>query len=78
MWVILTPATRAILIIRKSENTEAVENSFLKQAEELGLKGLASHRSVGRIRASNYNSMLLEGAQKLATFVGNFAKGPKH
>lgn len=78
MWVNLKPATRAILIIRKGENTEAVEKIFLKQAEELGLKGLAGHRSVGGIRASNYNSISLEGAQKLATFIEKFAQGPKH
>ena len=49
------------------------EKAFLKAAENIGLTGLKGHRSVGGIRASNYNSIPLEGAQKLADFIDNFA-----
>jgi phosphoserine aminotransferase len=38
---------------------------------------LKGHRSVGGIRASNYNSISLEGAEKLAAYIELFAKGPK-
>ena len=53
------------------------EKSFLKGAVEAGLQGLKGHRSVGGIRASNYNSISLEGAEKLAKYIEQFASGPK-
>ncbi|KAI6377556.1 hypothetical protein MCOR25_002538 [Pyricularia grisea] len=55
-------------------NTDAAEKEFLKQATALNLTGLKGHRSVGGIRASNYNSIPLEGAEKLAKFIEDFAK----
>jgi phosphoserine aminotransferase len=45
--------------------------------EKKGLAGLKGHRSVGGIRASNYNSVPLEGAEKLAAYIEEFAKGPR-
>ncbi|KAK0127024.1 Phosphoserine transaminase [Cadophora gregata f. sp. sojae] len=53
------------------------EKAFLKSATEQGLTGLKGHRSVGGIRASNYNSISVEGAKKLAAFIESFAKSPK-
>jgi phosphoserine aminotransferase len=53
------------------------EKAFLKGAEAQGLAGLKGHRSVGGIRASNYNSISLEGAEKLAAYIELFAEGPK-
>jgi phosphoserine aminotransferase len=53
------------------------EKAFLKGAVERGLTGLKGHRSVGGIRASNYNSIPLAGAEKLAAYVEEFAKTPK-
>ena len=55
-------------------NIEEAEKTFLKQATSVGLTGLKRHRSVGGIRASNYNSIPLEGAEKLAAFIDEFAK----
>lgn len=52
---------------------DEAEKSFLKQSTDLGLTGLKGHRSVGGIRASNYNSIPLEGAEKLADFINKFA-----
>lgn len=52
---------------------DPAEEAFLKEATALGLNGLKGHRSVGGIRASNYNSVSLEGAEKLAKFIGTFA-----
>ena len=60
--------------VTKGGNSEEAEKAFLKEATGLGLTGLKGHRSVGGIRASNYNSIPLEGAQKLATFIEAFAK----
>lgn len=62
---------------KQGKSVDAAEKTFLKQATEKGLTGLKGHRSVGGIRASNYNSIPLEGAEKLADFLNSFATGPK-
>ncbi|MBE3046488.1 hypothetical protein IMZ48_28955 [Candidatus Bathyarchaeota archaeon] len=49
------------------------EEEFLKEGTALGLTGLKGHRDLGGARASNYNSLSLEGARKLASFIGAFA-----
>ncbi|KAI1466348.1 phosphoserine aminotransferase [Daldinia caldariorum] len=56
-----------------NNDTDGAEARFLKEAAAIGLTGLKGHRSVGGIRASNYNSIPLAGAQKLADFINNFA-----
>ncbi|KAL2076109.1 hypothetical protein VTL71DRAFT_1052 [Oculimacula yallundae] len=53
------------------------EKAFLAGATKQGLTGLKGHRSVGGIRASNYNSISAEGAEKLVAFIESFAKGPR-
>lgn len=47
---------------------------FVREAAEAGLANLAGHRTVGGIRASMYNAMPVEGAQKLAVFMKDFAR----
>jgi len=49
----------------------------LKGAVEKGLTGLKGHRSVGGIRASNYNSIPLSGAERLAEYINEFTKTPR-
>ncbi|OIW29618.1 phosphoserine aminotransferase-like protein [Coniochaeta ligniaria NRRL 30616] len=60
--------------VTKNGDVDASEKAFLAAATKQGLTGLKGHRSVGGIRASNYNSISLEGAEKLAGFIGEFAK----
>ncbi|KAF4779659.1 phosphoserine aminotransferase [Colletotrichum scovillei] len=60
--------------VTKGGDTDAAEKAFLKESTAQGLTGLKGHRSVGGIRASNYNSIPLEGAKKLANFIESFAK----
>ncbi|KAI8234854.1 Phosphoserine aminotransferase [Colletotrichum sp. SAR 10_96] len=60
--------------VTKGGDVDATEKAFLKNATSIGLTGLKGHRSVGGIRASNYNSIPLEGAEKLAAFIESFAK----
>lgn len=60
--------------VTKGGDVDAAEKAFLKEATAKGLTGLKGHRSVGGIRASNYNSITPEGAQKLAAFIQEFAK----
>ena len=52
---------------------DATEKAFLEEGVTQGLTGLKGHRSLGGIRASNYNSVPLEGAEKLAKFLRAFA-----
>ena len=52
---------------------DAADEAFLKEGAALGLTGLRGHRDQKGIRASNYNSIPLEGAEKLANFIGAFA-----
>lgn len=51
------------------------EKAFLAGAQKRGLLGLKGHRSVGGIRASNYNAVSLEGAKRLVTYLEDYAKG---
>ncbi|KAF5709735.1 tRNA modification GTPase [Fusarium mundagurra] len=55
--------------VTKNGDTDGTEKAFLKEATVQGLTGLKGHRSVGGIRASSYNSIPLEGAEKLAKFI---------
>lgn len=55
------------------EGGDAAEAAFLEEGAALGLTGLKGHRDLRGIRASNYNSVPLEGAKKLADFIGAFA-----
>ena len=54
--------------------SEDLEKEFIAQAAQKNLIGLKGHRSVGGIRASIYNALPLEGAQKLAEFMVDFQK----
>ncbi|KAL4723255.1 Phosphoserine transaminase [Fusarium chlamydosporum] len=59
--------------VTKNGDVDGTEKTFLKEATAQGLTGLKGHRSVGGIRASSYNSIPLEGAEKLAKFIETFA-----
>ena len=46
----------------------------MKEATAKGMIQLAGHRSVGGLRASIYNGMPIEGAEKLANLMKEFRK----
>jgi phosphoserine aminotransferase len=54
--------------------TATTEKSFVDGAKQAGILGIKGHRSVGGMRASNYNSIPLEGAERLATYLDSFAR----
>jgi phosphoserine aminotransferase len=60
--------------IHQNNDVDAAEKAFLAGATQRNLTGLKGHRSVGGIRASNYNSVPLEGAEKLAAWLKEFAQ----
>ncbi len=51
---------------------EGLESKFLADAQLQGFVNLTGHRSVGGMRASIYNSMPMEGVEKLANFMDDF------
>lgn len=51
------------------------EKEFLSGAEARMLQGLKGHRSVGGIRASNYNAVSMSSIEKLANYLEEFAQG---
>ncbi len=65
---------RSIMNVPFTLADEALEKQFLKEAEANHLLNLAGHRSVGGMRASIYNAVLLEGVQALINFMDDFAK----
>ncbi|WP_131781657.1 3-phosphoserine/phosphohydroxythreonine transaminase [Legionella gresilensis] len=66
---------RSILNICFTLSHKELEEKFLVQAAERGLLALRGHRTVGGLRASMYNSMPLEGVERLIEFMSDFAKG---
>lgn len=51
-----------------------LEKTFLMEAAEHQLTGLAGHRSVGGMRAAIYNAMPLAGVEALVDFLRDFAR----
>ena len=51
-----------------------LDDAFIKTASENGFANLKGHRTVGRMRASIYNAMPIEGVQKLVDFMKEFEK----
>ncbi len=55
-----------------------LDESFIAEADRVGLKNLAGHQSIGGMRASIYNGMPSEGVQKLVAFMKRYAvENPK-
>ena len=54
--------------------SEELTDKLVKEASGKGLVALKGYRTVGGIRASIYNAMPLEGCQKLAELMKQFAK----
>lgn len=52
--------------------SEALEETFVKEASKAGMKGMKGHRSVGGIRASIYNAFPPDGVDKLVAFMKDF------
>ena len=58
----------------KDDAEGSLSKKFIEEAKAAGLYGLKGHRSVGGMRASTYNAMPVEGCEKLAAFMKDFAK----
>lgn len=67
--------SRMNICFRVNGGDDAKEKEFLAGAEKRLLQGLKGHRSVGGMRASNYNAVPLENVQKLVKYLDDFATG---
>lgn len=67
-------ATRSRMNICFRLPTEDLEKKFIAEALDADMSGLKGHRSVGGCRASMYNAMPIEGAERLAQFMAEFKK----
>jgi phosphoserine aminotransferase len=67
------PADRSRMNVPFRLPDERLDAPFLKGAEERGMLQLKGHRSVGGMRASIYTAMPLEGVERLAAYMKEFA-----
>jgi len=68
------PTARSLMNIPFRLPSEELEDTFAKEAKNVGLIGLKGHRSVGGMRASIYNAVTIEGTQALADFMIEFQR----
>ena len=69
--------SRMNICFRVRGGDAASEREFLEGAEERMLQGLKGHRSVGGIRASNYNAVPMANVEKLVAYLVDYAEGWK-
>jgi len=67
------PADRSRMNVPFRLPDERLDAPFLRGAQERGMVQLKGHRSVGGMRASIYNAMPLEGVERLAAYMREFA-----
>ncbi|MBN2879222.1 MAG: 3-phosphoserine/phosphohydroxythreonine transaminase [Clostridia bacterium] len=65
---------RSIMNVTFTLPNEELTQKFVSEAGSIGLVNIKGHRSVGGIRASMYNAMPKEGAEKLAQFMADFER----
>jgi len=70
----VSPADRSRMNIPFRLREAALDEAFLKGAQEHGLIQLKGHRSVGGMRASIYNAMPLAGVQALVDYMKDFER----
>ena len=68
------PGSRSKMNVTFRLPSAELDVEFCDTAEEKGLVGLRGHRSVGGVRASIYNAFPLEGVERLAEHMREFAE----
>ena len=63
---------RSLMNVPFVTGNEELDAKFVKEAKAAGFENLKGHRSVGGMRASIYNAMLIEGVEKLVEFMEKF------
>jgi phosphoserine aminotransferase len=70
----IAPDSRSLVNICFNLRDSSLIDLFLEKAKQRGLFALKGHREVGGLRASLYNSMPMEGVNRLIEFMSDFAK----
>ena len=65
---------RSIMNVPFITGNEELDALFVKESKAAGLENLKGHRTVGGMRASNYNAMPKAGVEKLVEFMADFEK----
>ena len=68
----VNPGDRSRMNVPFTLRDSALDEIFLKGAEQQGMVQLKGHRSVGGMRASIYNAMPVEGVQQLVAYMKAF------
>jgi phosphoserine aminotransferase len=66
--------SRSVMNIVFRLPSEALEETFVKEAKKAGMVGLKGHRSAGGIRVSAYNAVSVDNIRTLVSFMEAFAK----
>ena len=65
---------RSMMVVRFFIGDHDLDEKFIREAEEKGLINLRGDKNVGGMSAAIYNSMPLEGIEKLCSFMKEFAE----
>ena len=65
---------RSMMVVRFFTGDKELDEKFLAEAEARGLTNLRADKNIGGMRAAIYNSMPLEGIEKLRQFMKEFAE----
>lgn len=68
------PDSRSLMNITFRCPTEALDDTFVKEATKNGMDQLKGHRNTGGMRASTYNAMPTDGCKALGEFMRDFAR----
>jgi phosphoserine aminotransferase len=68
----VAPADRSLMNVPFTLKDAALDDVFLKGAQQRSMIQLKGHRSVGGMRASIYNAMSIEGVQALVDYMRDF------
>ncbi len=63
---------RSLMNVPFITGNDELDKKFVAEAKAAGFENLKGHRSVGGMRASIYNAMLIEGVEKLVAFMKKF------
>ena len=69
---------RSMMVIRFFTGDTALDEKFIKEAEERGLVNLRADKIIGGMRAAIFDSMPVEGVEKLKSFMREFAEENFH
>ena len=70
--------SRSDMNVTFTTGDEELDALFAKEAAASGLETLKGHRIVGKLRASIYNAMPVEGVRALVEFMKDFETKNKH